>query len=336
MPARNAKLDEYVGMRRRLPVGRATFNAEGDANNNGIDWIDYDRMGYTQHKLNKGRRLETPAWVMNDNSLRAVIVRFVELRAGFKAAQPGTSAERLKRAEARIAASLPSKDAHLTRLCKEFVDLKRAGGDAEYIRKFAEEIENLDTVLCTTRNVAGIALRLATLYWKQGYHSAECAAELHLKPPHCRMMLMRLCRVAARLGLGAAPVDHSSRKPKKLFCSRCGAARQLGSGECPVCGLRCSGVSAGHRIRMAAKLASLTPSTPKRQAIVSSPEFIALFEAARMRLRDPDRKACIHGHPICAANAHVGDLRRTGKFYCNECNTRIQRGLTARADSATN
>lgn len=61
-----------------------------------------------------------------------------------------------------------------------------------------------------------------------------------------------------------------------------------------------------------------------RAVIVASAAFIALFEKARKKMRDPERKTCKAGHKICAANAHVGDLKRLGRYNCNPCNDDAQ------------
>jgi hypothetical protein len=168
------------------------------------------------------------------------------------------------------------------------------------------------------------------------------------------MMLMRLRIVAHQLGLGAAPANNpGARKTRKPIASRVQRAsvrpqrRPLPPPVCmvvkPPCAF-CSNPLPKHRSRFcsnkcyrqavyaeakaarraAARVAplptgQLRPPTAKRLAIVSGPEFIALFEAARKSMRDPNRTACVHGHPITAANAHVGDLKRTGRYACNEC-----------------
>jgi|HubBroStandDraft_6_1064221.scaffolds.fasta_scaffold4758642_1 hypothetical protein len=62
----------------------------------------------------------------------------------------------------------------------------------------------------------------------------------------------------------------------------------------------------------------------KRAKIVASPTFIKLFEKARKAMQDPARKACAHGHAITVANAHVGDLKRTGGYTCDPCNRAAQ------------
>ncbi len=61
-----------------------------------------------------------------------------------------------------------------------------------------------------------------------------------------------------------------------------------------------------------------------RDKVVASAAFIKLFEKARKAMLDPQRKACKHGHPVCAANAHVGDLKRTGQYACDPCNRAAQ------------
>ena len=63
----------------------------------------------------------------------------------------------------------------------------------------------------------------------------------------------------------------------------------------------------------------------KRAKTTSSASFVKLFEKARAAMAAPKSKACVHRHPICAANAHVGDLKRTGKYTCDQCN-RIAQG----------
>ncbi len=56
----------------------------------------------------------------------------------------------------------------------------------------------------------------------------------------------------------------------------------------------------------------------QREKIVTSAAFIKLFEKWRKRSRFPKRTHCKNGHEICAANAHVGDLRH-GRYRCAPC-----------------
>jgi hypothetical protein len=62
----------------------------------------------------------------------------------------------------------------------------------------------------------------------------------------------------------------------------------------------------------------------RRDKTVASAAFGKLFEKARAAMQDPARKTCAHGHAITAANAHVGDLKRTGRYACDPCNRAAQ------------
>jgi hypothetical protein len=296
MPARNARLDEYVGGARPAYPVEARLGAHGEWKTTGIDFSDYGRMSRMQQKLDSGRYLATPAWVLNDSQLRTVLVHYLEDRANVNPAPQLSEIERIRRAEKALQAVIPRNEAVLTRLAKEYVALKRDGGD---VRMLARLIEGLDTVLVVTKDIASKALMVAHLYYRMGLNSVEVAKEVGIKPPHCRAMLWRLRKVAAALGYGTAPRRERKRPRANVKCK----PAPLGS--------------------------------ESRQEIVSSPEFIDLFEKARLRLRDPKRKACKHGHEICPANAHVGDMRRLGQYCCNECqrayNLRSYSKATARS-----
>jgi hypothetical protein len=51
-------------MRPKYPV-EAYAVAGGEFESTRIDWDDYERMGYTRHKLNSGHD-ENPSWPMHD------------------------------------------------------------------------------------------------------------------------------------------------------------------------------------------------------------------------------------------------------------------------------
>lgn len=61
-----------------------------------------------------------------------------------------------------------------------------------------------------------------------------------------------------------------------------------------------------------------------REEIVKSAAHIALFEKAIANSRDPKRTHCKNNHTITPAHAHVGDLKRTGRYTCDPCNTDAQ------------
>jgi hypothetical protein len=45
----------------------------------------------------------------------------------------------------------------------------------------------------------------------------------------------------------------------------------------------------------------------------------AIYESWLTRRKYPNRKNCLHGHPICFENANPYDLRRYGLYYCKIC-----------------
>lgn len=175
------------------------FRAGGEIESPGISFNDYSGMQTVLHKLNASRRIETPAWVLNDNDLRAVVVRYMEFRAHLLGPQPGTELERLQRAQKRLDDRRPRLIASLDGLCREYMALKNENGDRARIKKLQEEIENLDTQLRFNENIAGKVLRVCHLYWRQGFNSVDTGSAVDCKPPHIRVLLMRLIQVWARI-----------------------------------------------------------------------------------------------------------------------------------------
>ncbi|HYM76123.1 MAG TPA: hypothetical protein VE377_09120 [Candidatus Dormibacteraeota bacterium] len=329
--ARNARFDEYVGVRRKLPIQKATFDAEGVAESNGIDWGDFGRMGQFQHKLDSGRLSDTPSWATNDKQLRAVLVVYLERRAGLMKPGPGTEIQRLQRAQATLIKQTASFQVSLDKMVHRYAGilarLKETPADTEALaakHDCATQIQNLDTVLLFNKDIAGKVLRVVHCYYRMGYTSVQVETETGLKPPHVREILWRLRKVAALLGFHNPPCRRHKRVrySKPRVCILCGAPRGKGYKFCDACGSLYN-----HRAASAASTAkkkATTPPTPKRHAIVSSPEFIALFDVWRARTGDK-RRHCKNGHAICAANAHVGDMRREGRYFCNECQRAYQR-----------
>jgi hypothetical protein len=293
-PRHGLAFDEYVHIRRNMPVSRASFDAEGDAcSATRISFDDYRCMQTTQRKLASFRESAAPNWSINDKQLRAVLVAYIERRAGLLKAQPGTEFQRLQRAQEVLNRNAKEQQLLLDRMTREYVEFKRHGADARVLRNYETEIKNLDTVLLFNKDIAGKVLHVVHCYYRLGFNSVETEAETGLKPPHVRAMLWRLRKVAASLGFSNPPARRRRHRP---------------------------------RVASPTVVFRYSKSAEKRNAIVSSAEFIALFEKARARMIDPKRKCCKRGHPVCAANAHVGDLRRCGKYACDPCNRAIQRG----------
>jgi hypothetical protein len=326
--AANARLDLHIGMRAMLPVS-VRFAAGGEVESTGLDFSDYSRMGRMFHKLDSGRLSDTPSWATNDKQLRAVLVVYMERRAGLMEPGPGTEIERLLRAQKKLTEGTASLQATLDKMVHRYAEvlawLKQNPADAEALdarHECAVQIKNLDTVLLFNKDIAGKVLRVVHCYYRLGYTSVQVETETGLKPTHVRELIFRLRKVAASLGFTNPPVRRHKRViySKPRVCIECGAPRGKGYKFCDACSFQRAQRSATVSPASASAPKKISiPPTLKRQAIVSSPEFIALFEAARARMKDPNRATCKRGHPICAANAHVGDLRRIGKYSCDPC-----------------
>jgi AraC-like DNA-binding protein len=174
----------------RYPVS-AEFHGGDEWTSTGIDFSDYGRMTTIRHSLAACRKLECPAWALNDTQLAEVIVAFLERRV--RQATTGTPAERLAAATKKLEADRPRQIKVIDRMCAEYVNAKRLGAPQAKLRLLETQIEGLDSALCgTVAQICGVAL----FYYRLGYSSAECAAELRMKPPAVRMVCMKLRQTA--------------------------------------------------------------------------------------------------------------------------------------------
>jgi len=210
---RDLKFDRYTATRRPFPV-HAEYDGEGFTSKQ-LDFSDYARMSTQQRKQSGERRLPTPAFALDQNLLRAVLVRYLEKRAHLLKPQPGTERERMLRALAVIEKRRPMLESALKQMCAGYLELKRAGGDPARLKKLAEEIENFDTVLRLNTNVAGTLLRVIHLYYSVGLDSVGVGLELGLKPPHIRQILWRLNREWERMhGVKYEPKPRAPKPPR--------------------------------------------------------------------------------------------------------------------------
>jgi hypothetical protein len=199
------------GERRKMPVS-AEVTADG-WKSTGLDWADFARMG-TQllKKPAAHRRMSVPRWATNDEMLRELLAAFFDERAISGGGNSSVSRnKRLLKAAARpipdrlgLAHKILEKrritqSQQLDALCKEYVQSK----DDERRKRVLEiEIAGLDTFLHYTSvadsGVATIAA-IVVLYYRLGMDSVGVAAELNLRPPHIRQVLLRLFQTAAKL-----------------------------------------------------------------------------------------------------------------------------------------
>ena len=163
-------------------------------------------MSTVTHKLAPCRRLEVPPWALQPDLMRALIVRHVESRAGFRHPRPGTDAERLARAQSAIDASIPRRAAILKRLCEQVIALRKSEPvDLKRIRSLEMQIECADSAIISSKNVALMVAGVIYRYYRLGESSVGVAHALGIKPPAVRQTLWRLRREWARMHNPAPP-----------------------------------------------------------------------------------------------------------------------------------
>jgi hypothetical protein len=177
---------------------------------NGVAFEDYARMNVRNSGVTAERRNPTPTWANSNEQLAQVVCRHMEFRAGMFNEQQGTVRERMARAQQQLLRHRPALDASLTRLCKQYSELKETveakaelgGGKtrASRLRKLAEEIKNVDTQLRVLDRAGALTLAVAFLYYRNRYNSWQVAEHLGtISPNGVRILLMRLDRTWARM-----------------------------------------------------------------------------------------------------------------------------------------
>jgi len=235
MPAHGFEhFDKYQYVRPQYPVS-VSFRGGDDWESTGLDFSDFVRCSTGRRTLAPSRRLDTPDWALRPEKLRALIARFMELRAGILQPRGGTPSDRLAFAQERIAEKLPAKKAVLTRLCLEFVALKKnPNATREKLDRLSQKIEGADSELCTLQKSDRGAAQIVAMvhfYYLVGMDSVGVATQLGIKPPVVRQTLWKLQRAWLMLEKGVElPPRRKPRIKSKpslpprvgFFCQRCG------------------------------------------------------------------------------------------------------------------
>jgi len=95
--------------------------------------------------------------------------------------------------------SAPKKIAIITRLCHEYVALKRSDLRHPRLRILEVEIQNLDTQLCFIKRPAELLVGIVQRYYRQNLDSVETGLALGVKPPAVRQTIWRLHRTWKRM-----------------------------------------------------------------------------------------------------------------------------------------
>lgn len=202
----------------------------GQWESTGISFEDLPRYTVQNHKPSAERKLPTPQWAVNDSLLRELLVTYLEHRAGINHKQPGTQAERLARATAKLKAEAQVMAENVIVLNREYAARKRIDPRDPILPKLAIEIENMDTSIRFMRRPAEMVCGVVYYYFRAKENSCGSAQALGLKPPHVRQVIWRLSRTWQRMMEGtawrqAAPPKERSAERRARSRSRARATR---------------------------------------------------------------------------------------------------------------
>jgi len=93
------------------------------------------------------RTVATPPWAYSGAAQRCLLVRYCEMRAGFKYPQPGTERERLDRALARLDKLRPVLEGSISNMLVQMQQRRRPDGRFVSRRALAAQLFNADSQL---------------------------------------------------------------------------------------------------------------------------------------------------------------------------------------------
>jgi hypothetical protein len=150
------------------------------------------------------RRTPTPAWAMNDESLREVLAAYLEGRL-FIHDRCGTLQERLARCRAAAESQLPRKRAKLQEMVDAYRDLARLPETKpSALRLLERQIMNIDTDIFLAAKLPEVACSIVYLYHRLCWNSCSVAEHLGVKPSHVRQFLYRIGRAAQKMEICSA------------------------------------------------------------------------------------------------------------------------------------
>jgi hypothetical protein len=158
----------------------------------GLSFADFGKMHVKRTAKLRRRRMPTPEWSMSDNSLREVVVRYLEKRLFIR---PSTCSyeQRLSAIEAKAKKQIPNLVSRL-----KFLQQLHSGATEESrLRRLQIVIQNIDSqIVLHRRGIAAVILSVAYLYHRMGYDSTTVSNETELKPPCVREILFRMNNMA--------------------------------------------------------------------------------------------------------------------------------------------
>jgi hypothetical protein len=180
------------------PYQFAGRRSKAVSSSTGISFSDFSSMQVERRAVQQVRRLSAPSWAMQDVSLRAALLAYLEKRFFIRRSEHLTDAERLARIEAEAQRTIPRLQAKLRKLLKRYSLKSRHGRlGKQRLERLATQIQNLDTsILLYRRGIVAVVASAIFLYFRLGYDSVEIADDLGLKSPAVRQLFSRVRHVA--------------------------------------------------------------------------------------------------------------------------------------------
>jgi hypothetical protein len=231
MPWNEPKFDLHQFAGRRWKMSTAETH---------LSFQDIRSMRVQRHGVKHTRRLETPAWAMNDEALRERVLLYLESRLYLSKGKAvvGDHLTRLKAINEEAKRRLPMMREALERRVRSYNAEAKAGASEDRLRKLEVEVANRDSEICIyERGLPAVVVAVVYNYYRRGWDSTAIANEFGVKPPMVRIWMYRL-NSFDKNGIGCRPViapenckrfQWAPEKLKALFMLR---ARGLTYAQC--------------------------------------------------------------------------------------------------------
>jgi hypothetical protein len=202
-PRPDSSFDKYqFGNRYSQPV-EAKFIGYGNSQTGwssatGLSFDDYKSCSTQKRKtIDYERRLSTPAFMQSPQRFRAVIIRYLEMRAGLRYSLPGTEMERMQKLTPLLKRRAEMAESRIDKFCALYVDARNRE-DAEACKSFERYIHQFEAE-CRIAREPYLIPAACKLYWFSGWKSTDIAVELGLKSDNLRQIFLRLRALDAKM-----------------------------------------------------------------------------------------------------------------------------------------
>jgi len=208
---------QFAG-RKNYPV-HVEFGSGEVRSTSGVSFEDYARM-HTETHGNRAatiRRNFDRAWAHDDSKVRAVLVRAMEIRAGFRYPRHGTDAERLAVAQKTIQERVcPALKKSLNGMCGRYAMMRKMGTPQSELEQLEKIIKGADTQMRLTARIAAITVGIIYRYFRLGDDSVAVGNALGIEAGHVRKIIHGLENCAGELGFTNRANLPNYRPPNRL------------------------------------------------------------------------------------------------------------------------